>query len=285
MERGVIAFPGIVVPRANGFLLKRTLSVEEIRFYLMYWSRIVIPSSNHVNIGVPDEEDLIAFQAIERPRVHFSEAFRGNMMAHALLSSQEKVASELLADKATDWVMHQFGESLSFLDSDAVERNVLRIDLLNTLPVPIADAPISEILEFKLRRAPELLQLHDALDSIYFSVLSSPDQDLASRKELASLRQAIASLERVQKERFKFTRKFDHSIEFGFDVSRLGTAVAAGAAYDLVSGYIVPVGALLGGVGSLVKLSFKASYSIDATKDKQKLAYLGRAASEGYIQL
>ncbi len=60
MDRGVIASPGIITPLSQGFRMERSISPEELRYYVMYWDKVVIPRNNLVYIGVPEEEDLIA---------------------------------------------------------------------------------------------------------------------------------------------------------------------------------------------------------------------------------
>ena len=67
MKRGVIAAPGIIRRLPTGFSIERSISPEEMRFYLLYWDHVVIPANNLVYISVPEEEELLACGAIERP--------------------------------------------------------------------------------------------------------------------------------------------------------------------------------------------------------------------------
>ena len=71
MDRGVIAAPGIIRPLERGFVMERSISKEELRYYILYWDKVVIPGNNMVYIAVPEEAELIAAQAIVRPRVQF----------------------------------------------------------------------------------------------------------------------------------------------------------------------------------------------------------------------
>ena len=110
VTRGVIAAPGVIRPLPSGFTLERTLSVEELRYYTLYWDQVLIPGNNLVYVSIPDEEQWIAAGAISRPRVAFQGSFKGDQITHALLSCQNLVAAEV-RQKAplTDWVMHQVG--------------------------------------------------------------------------------------------------------------------------------------------------------------------------------
>ena len=58
--------------------MERSLSAEELRYYILYWDEVVIPGNNLVYIGVPEEEELISCGAISRPRVAFQGAFQGD---------------------------------------------------------------------------------------------------------------------------------------------------------------------------------------------------------------
>src|SRR5436190_9929012 len=112
MDRGVIAAPGIIRPIAQGFVMERPLSQEELRYYVLYWDKVVIPGNNLVYIGIPEEEALIASGAISRPRVAFSGSYHGDQLTYALLSCQSLVAAKLVKESNSDWVMHQIGDSV-----------------------------------------------------------------------------------------------------------------------------------------------------------------------------
>ena len=59
MRRGIIAPPGKIQIRQEGFQMNGSLTPEEIRYYLMYWDKVVIPDNNLIHIGFPEEEELI----------------------------------------------------------------------------------------------------------------------------------------------------------------------------------------------------------------------------------
>jgi hypothetical protein len=85
MERGVIALPALIDITLNGFTMKRSISPEEIRYYALYWDKIIIPGSNLIYVGIPEEELLIETGVVERSRVNFSGAFwgGGNWVIHS----------------------------------------------------------------------------------------------------------------------------------------------------------------------------------------------------------
>jgi hypothetical protein len=165
---------GIIHAQGEGFTLERSLSPEELRYYALHWDKVVIPASNLVYIGIPEEEVLIQTGVIPRPRVQFRGSFSGAEVARTFAIAQSEVAKKLIAEeKATDWVIHQFGPYLTLPTEFATELRTLKFELVDLLPVPTADVPIPDILEFKQRRRDELSNLHKCLDDAYLEALRS----------------------------------------------------------------------------------------------------------------
>lgn len=285
MQRGVIASPVIISIHSNGFTMERSISPAEVRYYALYWDKIVIPGSNLVYVAIPEEDVLVETGVIDRPRVGFSGAWSGADVGNSFALAQSAVAKKLIEeDMSTDWVIHQIGSKLNLPFEFLEKRKTLRLDLINLLPVPSGDIPIVDVLEFKQHRADELNNLHLKLELAYLEALKSPDQDLASKVAIRDLDEAIQNLQTVASEKWLRTPKFDFSLELNLDGSRLIQSVAVGAAFDFFSnGFAVPVGSIIGGMVSV--FNFKASHSssfIPAAK-QEKLAYLSHAKIERII--
>ena len=284
MERGVIASPGIITPLPQGFRMERNISSEELRYYVLYWDRVVIPGNNLVYIGIPEEDDLIACGAITRPRIVFEGSFQGDQVTHAMLSCQSIAAKELVGDKSTDWVIHQIGHTAVFPSDFNEERNIIRVDLARTLPVPSADTPICEILEFKERRQSELKELHDALDEFYEQILVAPDPELTKMKSVTRLQESIAALGKVSKEKFSISRQFDFSVQLNLDGKEISVGAASGAIIDFfATGFTIPIATLLGAAVSTIKIKSTHTATFKPAGANTKLAYLSRASTEGII--
>lgn len=282
--RGIIASPGVINPLPNGFQMERSISIEEISYYILYWQKVVIPGNNLVYIGVPQEEGLIACGAIERPRINFLGSYQGDMVTNAILSCQSLVAKELTKDRRTDWVIHQAGNDLCLQAEFLEKKDLLKFDLVNALPVPQEGTPINEILEFKEKRKDELNELHALLDELYLEILKSPDQDLIAKKEVERLSTLIASLERISGERFKKTRKYDLSVSINLDFHKIVSGAAIGWFYDqYASGFSFPLATVAGALAPLVKLEAKAAYTFEPAKENLKLGYLSHASAVGLI--
>lgn len=284
MDRGVIASPGIIQRLSQGFKMERSLSPEELRYYIMYWDKVVIPGNNLVYIGLPDEDILIQSGAIERPRVGFSGSFGGDQVTDAILSCQSLVAKELVKDKSVDWVIHQLGSECSFPNGYNQRRNIVRVDLASILPVPDKDTSIYEILEFKENRKDELKNLHNHLDSLYELVLTAPDSELAAKKSMSELASVISDLTVVTAEKFTKTRKFDLSAELNLSGKDIAVGMASGSLIDFFAlGMDIPLATIAGAIISTIKVTSKATSTFQPAAHNSKLAYLSTAINDGLV--
>ena len=49
MDRGgVIASPGVINRLPKGFQMGRSLSIDELHYYIHYWDKVVFPKNNFV---------------------------------------------------------------------------------------------------------------------------------------------------------------------------------------------------------------------------------------------
>lgn len=282
MTRGVIASPAIINIISGGFHMERAISPQEVRYYALYWDKIVIPDSNLIHIEIPEEEVLVQTGVIERPGVRFEGRWGGSDMGYSFALAQAEVAKKLIAhDNTTDWVVHQIGSSLILPNEFMEARNTIRCELVNVLPVPPGDAPIADVLDFKQRRSDELNNLHVHLECAYLEALKSPDPELSKKSAIRELSRSIADLERVSSEKWQRTSKFDCSFELNLNSVNLSKAIAASAVLDFFSNvFSVPISPALAGVASLfnIKACYNSTFTPAAKQDK--LAYLSHARHE-----
>lgn len=286
MNRGVIAAPAIIDIRGNGFTMERGLSSQEVRYYALYWDRVVIPGTNLVYVGLPEEDVLIETGVIERPRVGFQGSIGGADIGHSFAVAQSLVAKKLMEeDRSVDWVLHQIGNKLNLPSEYTESTNSLRFDLVNLLPVPSGSTPIVDILEFKHRRADELNSLHDAIDTAYIEALKCPDTNLGASRAIRELTNSIENLEAVSSEKWGRTSKFDFSVQFNLDGGKIAQGIASGAVFDFFTNlFVLPVGSIVGGMASILRL--KASYgsSFKPAANNSILAFLSHAHKERIIE-
>lgn len=284
MIRGIITTPNKFELGNNSFKVTSSLTKEDIRFYLMYWDKIVVPTNNLIHVGIPDEKHLLECGAISRPQVRHQGAFSGNTAATAIMMGQCTITQELLKDKSTDWVIHQAGDKLLLPERFSHINNVLRVTLAGALPVPNADVPINEILEFKERRSDELGALHIALDELYIDILKSPDQNLSTQKAFEQLKLDIENLNKVSFDWFKLTKKYDISAEFNLNGRDLVIAATSGGLLNGSLGLDMQLGAAIGAIVSTLKVSVKATATLNTTESKKILSYVSNASREGILK-
>jgi hypothetical protein len=285
MNRGVVANPAIININGNGFTMERSLSSQEIRYYALYWDKIIIPDSNLISVGVPEEALLIESGVIERPRVGFQGSFGGSDLGHSFAVAQSLVAKKLIEeDKRTDWVLHQIGNQLSIPKEYTDSKNSLRFELINLLPVPDSNTPIADLLEFKERRKTELDALHQTIEQAFIEALKCPDPELGSSIAIRELQACINNLEVVSNEKWERTSKFDFATEFNLDGGKIVTGIASGAAFDFfTNAFTLPVGTIAGGLASILKLKASYNSSFKPAGNQSKLAFLSHANNEKII--
>lgn len=282
MKRGIIATPGIINRLPKGLQMAGSLSLDEMRYYALYWDNVVIPTNNLVHMGLPQEEAFISAGAIERPNVAFNGSYEGEQVTNAVLSCQSIVAKELVKDKRIDWVIQQFNDELIILDDYIEERNTLRIDLASCLPVPTGEINIHDILNFKELRKTELIALHEYLDEVYQQALLFPDQTLASKKAISNLTRAIEDLDKVTQEGFKEYVKHNLSTVFNLYKDKIGEGVIMDLTVSALMGSpIVPAVTIGGIVSATIKISMNSTQTFRPADQNLKLAYLSKAKKDG----
>lgn len=278
MERGILALPGIITPLSNGFRIERGLSAEEIRYYLLYWDKIIIPTSNLVHHSILEEDLLLETCVIERPKIHFSGTFQMNYENSFLLPVVE-VAKRLIGeDKQREWVIHQFGNKIILPQEQSVTNNSLKLEIMNALPVPNKDVNIHDVLEFKFRRKDELKKLFETIDEIYISILNSPDKPFQEKKELLKLQEDIENLQKTYNEKWKISSKFNFAVELEWKHLPL----MGGIIFDICNGATVPTGTIIGALSEFISVKPSTTLSLESNP-KSKYGYLSSAYKETII--
>ena len=123
--RGIIATAAQVNLHTNGFSFDARsggLSENDIKYFLLYWDKIVIPANNVIYAGIPYEEDLLKAEIIERPIIQLNGIFSGSELGQSLLFEESKIVDEKLKDRKVDWSIHQFSDELILPDNRIKEK-------------------------------------------------------------------------------------------------------------------------------------------------------------------
>ena len=284
--RGIIATAAQVNVQSDGFSIDTRnggLSENDIKYFLLYWDKVIIPANNFVYAGIPYEKDLVESNIIERPIVSFQGSFSGSEIGKAMLYGESKIVEEKIKDTKIDWTIHQFNNQLILPDNKIIKKKIFKFELMNILPVPNDNVPIYDIIDFKQRRKDEFLALHDTLDELYFEIIKSPDSDLMQSKTIRSLQGIISDIEKIQKEKFKLFTKYDLTTEININGKDILNGLVAGGIIDYHTGMQIPFATIIGAVAPLFKIYIKKSNTFSALENKLNLAYLSKANKEKVI--
>lgn len=169
---------------------------ETVRRAALYWDKIDHPQSRLVYLGLSTDEEQLKSAGI---------------LSETTINDPVQTQEILLEAPGRALLMHHSQEpgqwSLSQSSPDLVlpgglgapVRNI-EIELYEALPVPAADVPIHDILQFKQQRADELLGFRSAMDALYERIISSRDVPRAQDAALLEIERQLSNVHRVMAE-------------------------------------------------------------------------------------
>ena len=103
MEKGIIAAPARVSGNGAQFRSEGRLTPEELRYFLMYWDKVVIPTTNLVHLAVPEEEELLTTLSpgisLAIHKSNSAEVFEDGLLYSANLYDERSMKTLLLRKK------------------------------------------------------------------------------------------------------------------------------------------------------------------------------------------
>lgn len=289
MERGVVAISAILKKIEGGFSPQRGLLPEEINYYTLYWDYISIPTNNILHVGVWMENDLIDCGVLNRPEFKVSRMTSAEYPRFHI-QLQFKALDKLRKERSDiDWRIHQISDEVLMpkpSNSIMSTNDCVRLSLDRLLPVPSREVHICDILEFKLRRKPELMALHAYCDDLYLEVINSADQNLLHAKNFEKLKLAIEDLDKVSSEGWQFPIKFnlDISPEFDISQSRAGIATILSALNSPNPAETIGAGAVISVLEGFVKIKAEIRSFRKSSRGKNDFIYLSNAIKENIIK-
>ncbi|WP_459567595.1 DUF6236 family protein, partial [Enterobacter asburiae] len=184
MKRCVISPAMRLVQDEQGVRMNGGLKSEDINYYILFWDRIVVPSTQIVHRKLKNEDDLLGLGVISRPMLKGLET--DGLVSRYLSYQLELLDKYRSENKSEDWSLHQVGEDFVSLESSDKQHSDLRIEIFNALPIPSENVPLADILEFKERKKQQFIDFHEYLDELYKHIITSPDEPLFRAKEGAN---------------------------------------------------------------------------------------------------
>jgi hypothetical protein len=229
------------------------LDPQELRFALLFWNRLVWPSSRAIYLASgPDEQFLEQAGILSRPEY----TFLGDG-AQGLARTHVHALIDLDSREPGQWSLAQ-GENSLLLKDNLLERDVgVLLELQRAIPVPDKDVPLNEILEFKNRRKDELQLLRAELDGFVAAINQAEDKAAELENHVAKVDAACVDVLRVSRE-WQFPVRLTNlkaSVEF----RPLVTAAGGMAAFALGTANALPMSAaVLAGISGAVAASTPA---------------------------
>ncbi|MDR7125549.1 DUF6236 family protein [Pseudotabrizicola sp. 4114] len=245
----------------------------ELRRAALFWDRLVWPDSRIVSVASNSDEKFLENAGIlVRPRPNrFDEQLGiGDMLSliriehgsnasiggeTGRLFAKEHIEEYLSLDQKEpgQWVLSE-GEKSFYLENDNFRsgRGQL-VTLANAIPLPSADFPINDLLEFKLKRSDEIIGLTSELDKFYSQVSNAADQNFELNRLIRVIDRHCADMIKVSKEcKWKFhLGEVSYSLSVDAIESAFNRAVSW-EAIGLVTTGLPLVGGALGGLASMV---------------------------------
>lgn len=250
MKRGVVitpefTFDGRTVSLSGGF------DPIALRQYLLYWDKIDWPDNNIISIGDehPDFEFLKQAGVLERTMVRFN-SFSGNA-GYAMLQMQVAALEKRSSEEPGSWCLAQHSNVLASSTVGTIDSTSIEVELYSAVPVPRADVPLQDILEFKEQRSDELLQFRAVMDELYQETIRAADIPRAKLQVHAKLQQALVELNATFEETFK--QRLLASLKVELNLPNIAGLAMAGGAAASTFGISIGAGAALGAVAAALK--------------------------------
>lgn len=196
-KRGLVISPPITVQGTSLHAKRSNIDPLELRFGLLFWDRLVWPSSRAIHFSSgPDEQFLEQIGVLSRPEY----TFWGDG-ATGIVQSQIQAFVDLQRKEPGVWALAQGESSLLLRDRhNFLENHGVMVELHKAIPIPTQDVPLAEILEFKERRKDELLSLRVHLESLGQELKKSENLTDDMQKAISKIDSACSDLLSVGKE-------------------------------------------------------------------------------------
>lgn len=275
-DRGLVVSPPIEVRCGSLYAKSSNLDRQELRFSLLFWDRLVWPSSRGLHFASgPDEAFLESIGILTRPDYTID----GNP-AQAIVRGQILAYRDLEKAEPGVWALAQGENSLLWSEGLVEEGKGALLELHRAIPIPKHDVPLAEILEFKQRRSDELQLFRYQLESFVAEIEGAADKDAALRKRIADLDQACANLLLIGKEwRFPV---YLSNIKATFNLSPVKFLPAIAAGWTIGEKYGLTAAATAAAVsGAASTLEIKADYGLRSARiPKSPYRYVARIQQE-----
>lgn len=243
-ERGVVLSNPLTIRGNTVYMKSGDLDPVELRRALLFWDKIVWPSTNGIHIpGGGDANFLEQQNKLIRP------LFRVNGDGATTLSMAFSETYRILADRHPGkWILSEGQKSLQVHGQNVENGRGLVAQLFNSVPIPDRTMPLEDIIKFREKRTDEVVALRMCIDGFYQQWINSEDKDHQRMLATSKIDTASADMVRVARESKLPFAMSSWKINFGASpdvIKALAGYLGAAQAMDLST-----VGSLLVGAAT-----------------------------------
>jgi hypothetical protein len=259
--RGLVVSPPVIIDGTSLQIKSSQLDPQELRFALLFWDRLVWPTSNMIHIeGSQDTLFLEETGTLIRPRY----TAYGDV-AQGFAKIQVQAFEDLDKSEPGVWALAQGENSFLWKDNFLEADKGALVELHRAIPIPRHDVPLAEILEFKDRRKDELILLRYKLESFITEIESSTDKTESLNKSIAELDSACSNLLILGKE-WQFP-VYLSNIKASFSLTAPKFSGFSYAGFKLAESYGLTAATIAAGIGGAVStLEFKGDFGLRSVK-------------------
>lgn len=232
-KKGIVISPPFEPIYTGGIRCGMPINPIDLRKYLMYWDEIDYPSNPLIEIGSEDIDYLITTGHVKRTRVMFQGRVNSGR-GEFFVAAQEAAFRKNNTDEPGCWTIAQLA-NIPFY-TDYAEVTGVELELYDMLPVPSANTPLDDILNFKDKRKDELIAFRCYLDEINEAIISAKDIPRAKNMQLAKLELALKDIDKTIRESGmkRLTTNLKHVIHSDFSGVIFSGAISAAGIHSLI---------------------------------------------------
>ncbi|HBY8796646.1 TPA: DUF6236 family protein [Klebsiella pneumoniae] len=212
MKRGLLLTAPISVTKSS-ISSQGGLDPLAIRFALLYLDELCIPQTKFFGVSLPDELKVLEQEKILKTVMsdYLHSGFTD--VSHIMSTSYKQCFDILSESKHETWMLHKSVANVLGYNSELTQNGEL-LTFVNSLPLPGADFPLGDLLDFRIKRNDERLALLNAIESLRINVITDENKEISIKRELLSIEKAIIDLTRVLNETKKGVYLTDLSVDF-----------------------------------------------------------------------
>lgn len=276
--KGIIVSPPITINGNSIHISKSSIDSVELRRAVIFWDRIVKPVNNIVGLGPSTDELFLTecgiFEEIEINSQFASGQISSGQISQVFANCHLK-AFDILEEKEPGlWTLSEGENSFNLIGGERFKygRGAL-VELHRAIPLPAGEVPLNDLLEFKIKRRDELIDLKIELDNFFSRINNAIDSEFELQRAVTDIDKKCADVIAVGKEsKIKFSLSdFSFGVSLEIDSGNILKLGALGALLGSVVGLPI-VGAAVGGVTSALKIHASLGGKLARSTAGEKLA-------------